>query len=182
MSSVATDPIAVWRAVTQAGSIAAFVDARLREKGFLVERRETNKMSARELEAYKKSLKAEAEEKRKLRREAWRAYKANHIVHLGEGVFWTDKPPADTEAKAGPGKGAPKDKWDLSDAEERAAENELPPIDSPQQLAQALGLTVGQLRAGSPTTGRRRGASTTGGSWCPSATARPGPSGRRCRS
>ena len=145
--SVVSDPIAVWRAVTQAGSIAAFVDAQLREKGFLVQRRETDKMSPRELEAYKKSLKAEAEEKRKLRREAWRAYKANHVVHLGEGVFWTDKPGTNGQATAAaPGKGPPKDKWDLPDAEERAAENELPPLDTPQQLAEVLGLTVPQLR------------------------------------
>jgi hypothetical protein len=34
----------------------------------------------------------------------------------------------------------------LPDAEERAAENELPPLDSPAQLAEALGLTVRGLR------------------------------------
>jgi len=45
-------------------------------------------MSERELEAYKKSLRAEAEERRKLAREAWRAYRSSHVVHLGEGVFW----------------------------------------------------------------------------------------------
>ena len=45
------------------------------------------------------------------------AYKATHIVHLGEGVFWTD--------------GRGHDKWDLPNAEDRAAENELPPLDSP---------------------------------------------------
>ena len=146
MSMVSTDLIAIWRSVTQAGSVAAFVDAQLREKGFLVQRRETDGMSPRELEAYKKSLKAEAEEKRKLRREAWRAYKANHVVHLGEGVFWMDHPGTNGQAKSAPGKGAPKDKWDLPDAEERAAENELPPLNSPQQLAEALGLTVPQLR------------------------------------
>ena len=89
-------------------------------------------MSDREQDAYKKSLKAEAEERRKLRREAWQAYKATHIVHLGEGVFWTDD--------------AEPDKWDLPNAEERAAENELPPLDTPQQLAEALGLTVAELR------------------------------------
>ena len=47
-------------------------------------------MSKRELAAYKKSLKTEAAERRKLRREAWQAYKANHIVHLGDGVYWND--------------------------------------------------------------------------------------------
>ena len=89
-------------------------------------------MSDPERETYKKDLKAEAAERRKLRCEAWQAYKANHVVHLGDGVFWKDA-------------GGP-DKWDLERAEERAAENELPPLDTPPQLAEALGLTVAELR------------------------------------
>jgi hypothetical protein len=127
-----SDPIALWRAIEQAGSVQAYVNAQLAERGFLVERRETDKMSDREREAYKKSLKAEAEERRCISREAWQAHKAAHIVHLGEGVFWTD------------GRGP--DKWDLPNAEARAAENELPPLDSAKQLAEALGLTIAELR------------------------------------
>jgi hypothetical protein len=127
-----TDLIALWRTIVQAGGIPAWVDAQLGARGLLVTRRDTSGMSERELETYKKELKAEAEERRKLRKEAWRAYKANHIVHLGDGIYWNDV--------AGP------DKWDVEHAEERAAENELPPLDSPQQLAEALGLTVAQLR------------------------------------
>jgi RNA-directed DNA polymerase len=128
------DLIALWRTIVQAGGIPAWVDAQLQARGLLVTRRDAATLSDREREAYKKELKAEAEERRRLRKEAWQAYKANHIVHLGEGegVFWTDA--------AGP------DKWDLPNAEERAAENELPPLDAPQQLAEALGLTVAQLR------------------------------------
>ena len=112
-----SDPIALWRAIEQAGGVQAYVDAQLAERGFVVQRRETDKMSDRERDAYKKSLKAEAEERRRLSREAWKAHKATHIVHLGEGVFWTE------------GRGP--DKWDLPNAEDRAAENELPPLDSP---------------------------------------------------
>jgi hypothetical protein len=124
----------MWRTIVQAGGIRAWVDAQLQARGLLVTRRDASEMSDRDKEGYKKELKAEAEERRRLRREAWRAYRANHIVHLGEGegVFWTDA--------AGP------DRWDLEHPEERAAENELPPLDSPQQLAEALGLTVAQLR------------------------------------
>ncbi len=122
----------LWRNIVQAGGIPAWIEAQLRARGLFVTRRDASEMADRELEGYKKELKAEAEERRKLRKEAWRAYKANHIVHLGEGVFWTDK-------------GGP-DKWDVEHAEERAAENELPPLDSPQQLAEALGLSISQLR------------------------------------
>jgi retron-type reverse transcriptase len=127
-----TDLNSLWRAVEQAGTIEAYVEAQLRERGFVVERRETEQMSPRELEAYKKSLREEAAERRRLRQEAWRAYKANHIVHLGEGVYWND---ADDW-----------DKWDLENAEERAAANELPPLDKPKQLAEALSMSVADLR------------------------------------
>jgi RNA-directed DNA polymerase len=127
-----TDLLTLWRTILQAGGPEAYIQAQLRERGYLVERRETDKMSERELEDYKKSLKAEAAEKRTLARDAWKAYRANHIVHLGEGVYWSD-------VKAN-------DKWDVPNTEERAAENGLPPLDSPQQLAEALGLGVPDLR------------------------------------
>src|SRR5947209_3456204 len=127
-----TDLIVLWRTIVQAGGIPAWVEAQLKARGLFVTRRDAKEMSDRELEGYKKELKAKAEERRKLRKEAWQAYRANHIVHLGEGVFWTDTAGAD--------------KWDLEHAEERAAENEVPPLDSPQQLAEALGLTIAQLR------------------------------------
>ena len=127
-----TELIDLWRNIEQAGGVRPYVDAQLAERGFLVPRRETDKMSDRERDAYKKSLKAEAEERRRLGREAWRAHKAAHLVHLGEGVFWAD------------GRGP--DKWDLPNAEARAAENELPKLDSAAQLAEALGLTIGELR------------------------------------
>src|SRR5277367_6642995 len=111
-----TDLMTLWRNITQAGGTTAYIDAQLRERGFLVERREVDEMSDREKEAYKKSLKEEAAEKRRLKKEAWLAYRANHIVFLGETIFWSDK--------------SDKDRWDLPHAEERAAENELPPLDS----------------------------------------------------
>jgi hypothetical protein len=128
----AADLVVLWRAIVQAGGVPAWVDAQLAARSLLVTRRDAKTLSDRDKETYKKELKAEAEERRKLRKEAWLAYRANHIVHLGDTVFWSDKP--------GP------DKWDLENAEERAAENELPKIDTPQQLAEALGLTIPQLR------------------------------------
>jgi retron-type reverse transcriptase len=126
------DLATLWRLIVQAGGMKAYVDARLEERGFLVVRRDVDAMSDREKDAYKKELKQEADERRKLRREAWAAYKANHVVHLGEGVFWTDE--------------VREDKWDTPNSEERAAENELPAFDKPEQLAEALGVTVPQLR------------------------------------
>lgn len=132
MARQRTDLTSLWRAVEQAGSIDNYVDGQLRERGFIVERRETEQMSKRELEKYKKALRDEASERRRLRQEAWQAYKANHIVHLGEEVYWND--------------GDDWDKWDLEHAEERAAANDLPALDKPRQLAEALGLSVAELR------------------------------------
>src|SRR3954470_3445930 len=122
----------LWRSIGQAGGVNAYVQAQLRERGFVLERKATDTMSKADLAAYKKSLKEEAAERRKLKKEAWLAYRATHVVHLGEGVFWNDE--SDT------------DKWDQPNADERAAENELPPIDGPQKLAEAMGLTLPELR------------------------------------
>ncbi len=125
-------PAELWTAITAAGGSRAYIDAQLKERGFLVERRDADALSDREKERYKKELKAEAAERRKLNKDAWAAYRSAHVVHLGDGVWWTDAT-------------AP-DKWDTPNSEERAAENELPPLDTPRQLADALGLSIGQLR------------------------------------
>ena len=63
-----TDLLTLWRTIVQAGGQQAYIQAQLREHGYLVERRETDQMSEKELEDYKKSLKAEAAEN--LRRSA----------------------------------------------------------------------------------------------------------------
>ncbi len=122
----------LWAAIEKAGNIDAYVRGQLRDKGFMVERRDTDGMSKRALNKYKQELKTEAEEKRKLRKKAWQAYKANHIVHLGEGIYWTD----DTS----------EDRWDLENAQKRLLENQLPNITRVKQLAEALELSVSELR------------------------------------
>lgn len=126
------DLVELWRSIEQAGGIRPYVDAQLVARGFVVERRDTESMSDREKETYKKALKAEAAERKAIARQAWSAHRATHIVHLGEGIFWSE------------GKGP--DNWDLPDPEARAAENELPPLDSAGQLAEALGLSIPELR------------------------------------
>ncbi len=122
----------LWRAIGQAGGVNAYVQQELRARGFVLERKKSEEMSKAELAAYKKSLKEEAAERRRLKKEAWQAYRATHVVHLGEGVFWNDE--------------SDLDRWDQPNADERAAENELPPLDSPQKLAEAMGLTLPELR------------------------------------
>lgn len=127
-----SDSAVLWRKIEKAGGIEAYVNTQLREHGYLVERRDTVAMSQRELNEYKKSLKAEAAEKKRLKKEAWQVHKQNNIIHLGEGIYWND---ADNY-----------DKYDLANAAERAAENELPELASPAKLAQALAISVSDLR------------------------------------
>lgn len=128
----ATRLATLWGDIEKAGSINAYIRAQLEKNGFMVERRPTDNMSASELERYKKQLKQEAAEQRRLRKEAWQAYKAKHIVHLGEGVYWTD----DTS----------EDKWDVDNANKRLLDNQVPVITKVPQLCEALGLSVSQLR------------------------------------
>lgn len=132
MALTRTDAVALWQSIHQAGGVRAYIDKQLAERGFLVERREVDEMSDREKDRYKKELKTEAAERKKLAKDTWAAYQTAHVVSLGDGIWWTD------EAK--------EDKWDTPNSEERAAENELPALDSPKQLAEALGLTILQLR------------------------------------
>jgi hypothetical protein len=122
----------LWLAIEKAGSISAYVRKQLKEKGFLVKRRDVDNLSVRALKKYKLALKIESLEKRKLKKAAWAAYKANHIVHLGEGIYWTD----DTS----------EDKWDLENAPKRLLENQLPQITRVKQLAEALALSISELR------------------------------------
>ncbi|MCK5918129.1 MAG: retron St85 family RNA-directed DNA polymerase [Cocleimonas sp.] len=122
----------LWIAIEKAGSINAYVQQQLKSNGFLVSRRDTDNMSAHELKKYKLELKAESEQKRTLKKSAWKAYKANHIVHLGEGIYWTD----DTS----------NDKWDLDNAPKRRLENQLPNLTRVKQLAEVLALSISELR------------------------------------
>lgn len=125
-------PAELWPDIRSAGGLLRWVDATLAETGFSVERRETDRMSKNDLAEYKKSLKAEAAERVRLRRVAWKSYHATHIVHLGDGVYWNDE--------------ADFDKYDHPAAEERIAQNRLPTIESPDDLAACLGITLPTLR------------------------------------
>lgn len=128
-----TDLEQLWQAIEKAGSIPSYIHQQLQSKGFLVARRATDNMDKRTLEKYREELKKEAAAKRQLRRAAWQAYKATHICYLGDGVYWSDEPNPD--------------QWDLQNAEKRLLENQLPPLLKVTQLAEALGLTIPQLRA-----------------------------------
>ncbi len=126
------DLIKLWGEILAGGGTDAYVQRQLQQRGYLVTRRPTQTMSRGQLSRYKKELKAEAEERRKLRRQAWDAYRANHIVHLGENVYWNDA--------------ADLDRFDLDEPEARLADNGLPRLDKPDDLAKALEIPITELR------------------------------------
>lgn len=121
-----------WQAIEHAGGRYQYVQQQLNEKGFLVARKNTDRMSKSELERYKKALKEEAKAKRQLQKETWQAYKANHVVYLGDGIYWTD----DTS----------EDKWDVKDASKRLVENQLPTFKQAQDVARYFELSMKELK------------------------------------
>lgn len=122
----------LWQAIEQAGGRYQYVLEQMKKNGFFVERKAIDKMSASERERYKKQLKKESEEQKTLQQQAWQAYKANHIVHLGQGIYWSD----DTS----------EDQWDVKDGAKRLLENQLPVFNNVKALADSLKLTIPQLK------------------------------------
>ncbi len=122
----------LWQDIEQAGGRYQYVQQQLVQQGFMIDRQAVDNMSPKERERYKKLLKKEALEEKKLKKSAWEAYKAHHIVYLGRHIYWSD----DTSA----------DKWDIKDANNRLIENKLPLITKPHELAATLKLSVPQLK------------------------------------
>ena len=122
----------LWQDIELAGGRYQYVQQQLVEQGFVVDRQPIDNMSPKERDRYKKALKKEAAEERKLKKEVWQAYQAHHIVYLGRHIYWSD----DTSA----------DKWDVKDAHNRLIENKLPLITKHTDLAEAFNLSVPQLK------------------------------------
>lgn len=88
-------------------------------------------LSDRAKGAFKEKKRAEGEARRGLRRLAWEAYRETHIAHLG-GVHWDDDQSPD--------------KLDVDGREERARDHDLLGLETPDDLARALGFTISRLR------------------------------------
>ncbi len=122
---------ALWKAIEAAGGIAAWVRAELANKGVSTDGVDASALSDKQKGAYKEKKRAEAEARRALKRLAWAAYRETHITHLG-GVHWDDDQSPD--------------KLDVDGREERAKDNQLTDLSTPEALAKALGLTISRLR------------------------------------
>ena len=135
----------LWSKVQAAGGMRPYVEGKLKAEGLEMPPEATGKKKKKKEKAKKKSKeeqKREAEQKarwekgREVRNRLWKdvfdSYQALHLVHLGDSVFYTEKPKADpTEPE---------------DRIERLTRREIPDFESPLQLAEAIGLTVTQLR------------------------------------
>ena len=122
----------LWQDIELAGGRYQYVQQQLVSQGFMVDRQPVDNMSPKERDRYKKALKKEAAEEKSLKKAAWQAYKAHHMVYLGRHIYWSD----DTST----------DKWDVKDAANRLIENKLPLLSKHSELAEAVNLTIPQLK------------------------------------
>jgi hypothetical protein len=121
-----------WKAISEAGSTDEWVERQLQAKGLLAEEVDFESLSDKQKGAWKEKKKAEAAERRTLRRQAWEAWKATHINHLGAGIPWREEAGADA--------------FDVENRLERATANRLPMLEFPEALAKALGMPISKLR------------------------------------
>ncbi|MCU0654455.1 MAG: reverse transcriptase family protein [Polyangiaceae bacterium] len=120
-----------WKAIEAAGGVPSWVNAELKARGLLVEETNPSALSDKARGQFKERKKAEATERRALKKLAWEAYTATHITHLGAGIFWSDEEKADA--------------FDHAQRDARAQALKLE-VTSVKQLAEALGLTIPTLR------------------------------------
>jgi len=123
--------VALWKAIEAAGGIAAWVRAELASKGVSTDGVDPSSLEGKQKTAFKDKKKAESEARRALKRRAWEAYRETHITHLG-GVHWDDDQSPD--------------KLDVDGREEKAKDNQLTDLTTPESLAKGLGLTISRLR------------------------------------
>src|SRR5688572_10375023 len=102
-----------WDDIAKAGGIDAWVKQELAARGL------TDPAAQRPV-------------RRELYKDAWKAYKKAHLVHVGAGIFHHDT--------------ADIDKFDVADLQARREENQLPKIDDVHALAKALGLSIPRMR------------------------------------
>lgn len=120
-----------WKAIEEAKGRDAWVEAELRARGLTVDT-DPSTLSDADKSAFKERKKAEATERRALRKLAWQAYRTAHVVHVGAGIYFRDDDAETTQEK------------DARTA--RAKSNDLIGLDSPAALAKGLGVDLPTLR------------------------------------
>ncbi len=121
--------VARWKSIAEGGGTDAWVTAQLKAKGLSTEGMDPGRDKAK----YKDAKKAEVTERGVLKKLAWEAFKSTHVTFLGPGIYWDEK-------------GNP-DKLDLDDRAGRLKQNGITvPIETPDDLAKLLGVSIPRLR------------------------------------
>jgi hypothetical protein len=120
-----------WKAIGEAGGEDAWIEAELRAKGLVVDTDPADLGDA-EKGAYKERKKAEAQERRALRKLAWAAYRATHVQFVGHGIYFADDERETTQER--------------EQRLARAKANDLADLGSVEALATALGVDAATLR------------------------------------
>lgn len=120
-----------WKAIEAAGGIPEWIETQLQSKGLSLDDTNTSSLSDKAKSQYKERKKAEATERRALKKLAWEAYKTTHITYLGAGIHWSDQEKPDA--------------FDLDQREAQAQSLKLE-ISNVKQLSDALKLSIPTLR------------------------------------
>jgi len=125
-------PLPPWPDIAAAGGTQQWVVSELEARGLWEPGIDTSRLSERERKQYKARRQEERRVRKILQAHAWAAYREQHLVHIGAGVFYHDTVDVD--------------RHDIAQREERLEENELPKIKDAKGLADQLGVSVAQLR------------------------------------
>lgn len=120
-----------WKAIEEAKGRDAWVEAELRARGLTVDT-DPASLSDSDKSSFKERKKAEATERRALRKLAWQAHRTAHVVHVGAGIYFRDDDAETTQEK------------DARTA--RAKSNDLASLETPAALAKGLGVDLSTLR------------------------------------
>ncbi len=120
-----------WKGIQDIGGKDAWIAAELRAKGLSVDVDPATLTDA-DKGSFKERKKAEAKEKRALEKLVYQAFRATHVAHVGSGIYFRDEEdelPADKDVRLA-----------------RAKEHDLTTLETPADLARALGVTAPVLR------------------------------------
>ena len=127
--------IELWNEIERRGGARQYVKKELIRQGVFVKRVKSDqilKMSESAKKKYIIKLDREAKLRKPLQAKVWRAYCECHMVHLGQGIHWYDTLDVD--------------KFDPDEREKRIANFGLPKLETIDDLCDALGLTLPELR------------------------------------
>ena len=117
--------VALWNEIQHAGGRESYIRNELTRMGIEIPARVkiTNIRNKEKKAAYIALRQKEEEARGFINKKVWAAYRATHIVDLGDGIFWKDPT---------------KDFYDTHDRAQRREDNGIPELETVDQLVEAL--------------------------------------------